>query len=112
MPRTFYRICLTDPPTRRDFLPAKELKPDRPAPRDPKLRELWETGVSAYATEQQAPRKARGWEPLFPLGQHVARLDIPDEAAIAADKTLGPGHHTLRGDPDALLARVVSVVPV
>src|SRR4051812_47333572 len=112
MARIFYRICLTHPPTRRDFLPAKALKPDRPPPRDPVLRALWETGVSVYATEQQARKKARGWAPLFPLGSYIARLDLPDTTPITVEKTLGAGHHTLRGDPDVMLGYVVSVVPV
>lgn len=105
-------ICLTDPPSRRDFLPAKHLKPERPAPTDPGLRDLWETGVSVYATEAQARKKAKGWEPLFPLGEHIARLEIPDDAPISVEKTLGRGHYTLRGDPDTLLSHVVSIVLV
>jgi len=112
MTRTFYRVCLSDPPTRIDFVPASVLKPGRRAPQNPALRDLWEFGVSVLATEDAARRKALGWAPEFPLGEYIACLAIPDGSSVTAQKTLGPGHYTLRGDPEAMLSSVVSTAHV
>ena len=112
MSLTFYRVCQSDPPSLRDFVPAKLLQPERPPPSNPQHRELWETGVSVFAKEEQARKKARGWEPRFPLGEYIACLVVPEGTPIIAEKTLSQGHHTLRGDPDTMLACVVSTVPV
>ena len=110
MPGTFYRIIRNDAPSRLDFLPAAALR--KPPPKDPRLRPLWETGISVYATEQQARKKAKSWEPDYPLGMYLARLEISDDAQITIEKTLGAGHYTLQGEPELLMACVTEVTPV
>ena len=107
---TFYRIVRADPPDARDFLPAQVL--GRPAPRgaDAHLLALWSDGVSMFDTVERARMMAR----LYPrLGAFIARLEIEtDDPHINSEKTLGPGHVTLRGAPETMLERVRSVQPV
>ena len=102
MPGTYYRIIRSETPSRLDFLPAAALR--KPPPKDPRLRRLWEVGISVYATEQQARKKARSWEPDYPLGMFLARLEISDGVPITVEKTLGAGHYTLQKE-------VLSVLP-
>ena len=103
--RTFYRVVATDPPTRRDFLSHQALgKPLREASE----RELW-TGVSVQSTEQQARHRAK----LPGFGRYIAELWIRDTDSIRWRRTgRQSGHHTVWGEPDALLACVVRTVPV
>jgi hypothetical protein len=61
------------------------------------------------ATERQALNRARD---LPRLGTFVARLDVPADAAITWEKTLGRGHYTIWGDAEQLLGCVGAVVPV
>ena len=107
---TFYRIVHADPPDERDFLPAKVL--GRPSPRgaDAHLLALWSDGISMFDSVERARKTAQ----LFPrLGSYIARLEIePDDPNINSEKTLGPGHFTLRGAPEMMLERVRSVHPV
>ena len=57
-----------------------------------------------FATETQARNQARDF-PL--LGSYIARLDVPDDAPVRAERTLRTrGHHTLWADPQALLRYV------
>lgn len=100
--RTFYRIVKADPPTVADFLSARALGlPLRPN----ESEDIW-AGLSVWATEAQARRQQR----RFPrLGDFAAALVIDDEQVRVA-RTYGPGHHTIWGDPEALLAGVVQVV--
>ena len=106
-PRVFYRVVKTDPPTLADFTsPAAQGKPF--THQDPARRPLWD-GLSCHATEAQARRNARRFRTH---GGYVAGVRIEAGAPVRVERTLGPGHYTLWGDPAELLARVVSVAPV
>jgi len=106
--RAFYRVVRSDPPTLADF--ASNAARGRPLPdAAAETRRLW-AGVSVNATEAQARRRARQYPAL---GAWIARLELPDEALVRAERTTRiPGHHTLWGDPAVLLDAVVAVVPV
>ena len=108
MPRTFYRLVKSDPPTPADFLShyARGWEPRR---KDPVTLDRWR-GVSVYETEEQARAIAQ----KFPqLGRHIAMLEIPEGGPIRLQRTgREEGHHTLWAEPVDLLARVVSVVSV
>ena len=90
-----------------------------PAPRrGRRLRETETVSVCARQkalegrTEEmiaQARRKARG--AVF-LGACIAELRIPADAPARFERTRGPGHHTFWVEPVAVLAWIVSVVPV
>ena len=104
--REFHRIVRTDPPTRSDFL--SNLALGKRLPADPALADLWD-GISVQSTLSQAQRKRR----ISPaLGQYVAVLRVPTDGSVRFERTRGEGHFTLRGEPDDLLAMVVSVVAV
>ena len=105
--RRFYRNVRSDPPTVADFTSNEALgiPPRHP---DPETLRLWD-GLSAWATEAQARRNAR----RFPaIGRYIAAVRVEDHAPIRVERTRGPGHHTLWGEPAELLARVASVAPV
>ena len=103
--RSFYRVVRTDPPTREDFLSHEALGIP---PRNPDDVELWR-GVSVQSTEQQARQRAR----LPGFGRFIAELVIADDSGIIWRRTgRQAGHHTLWGDPDAMLACVVRTIPV
>ena len=104
---TFYRIVRTDPPAESDFLSYAAL--GLPAPDDPGLRRVFD-GISVFDTEERARRRARA---TLALGRFIAAVEIATGDPIRAERTLRrSGHHTLWGDPVALLERVASVVPV
>jgi hypothetical protein len=103
--RVFHRIVRTDPPTLDDFV-SNQAK-GKPPPDDPALRAVWD-GISVYSTLAQARRKRRA-SPA--LGAYIAMLRVPEGGAVRYERTLGEGHHTLRGDPSDILGLVVSVVP-
>ena len=108
MARTFYRIVGNNPPTIVDVT-SKLALGRLPSGADVETVRL-ESGISTYATEAQARRKARA---LRFLGNHIAALRIEDDAPIRYERTTrSGGHHTLWGEPTDLLARVVSVVRV
>ncbi|MPZ13658.1 MAG: hypothetical protein GEU73_04420 [Chloroflexi bacterium] len=103
-----YRIVVTNPPTADDFT-ASEVR-GVPAPGDPELQRL-HSGVSTYATEQQARRKALD----YPwLGAYIATIDIPETGRIRWERTFpgSRGHNTVWGDPRDLLGLVVAVTGV
>ena len=105
--RTFWRIVRTDPSMVRDFL-SSEAQGLPPRDHDPDTLRLW-SGISVYSTPLQARRTAT----TYPfLGRYLADLRIVDDAGIRWEKTRGRGHHTLWGDPQAILNCVVRVVPV
>ena len=97
----------SNPPTLGDFLSYVEL--GRPCDvSTPEARRMAE-GISVTATLAQARARVRSG--LVP-GSHIAELEIPDGSAITFARTgKGRGHHTLWGDPSALMACVASVVP-
>ena len=109
MARTFYRIVATNPPTLADFLSDQErgraTLEDRPEVQ--RLR----TGRSVYATLAQARRKTRSY-PF--LGSYIAAVAVADESPLRVERTLrsSPGHHTVWGDAELLLASVLDVVTI
>jgi hypothetical protein len=107
VPRSFYRIVRNDPPTQDDFTSnAAKGRPLRDT--DPETRRLWD-GISVQATEAQSRRRVRQY-PL--LGRYIARIELPADAPVRAERTTRiPGHYTLWGDPAALLRYVVAVMP-
>ncbi len=49
----------------------------------------------------------------FPrIGSFLAQVQIEDDDDVRVEKTLGPDHFTIWGEPDLLVSRVVSTVPV
>lgn len=106
---SFFRIVKTSPATAGDFLSAqaKGRRFGRYLPVE--LHRLWD-GLSVYATFDQAARKARQ-SPM--IGRYIAELRIVEGGPIRFERTTRePGHHTLWGDPSALLRAVVRVRPV
>jgi len=105
---TFYRIVKSDPPGPDDFLSA-DAKGIPPPEDDPEKIRLWD-GISAYATEPQARRKAGvSWR----LGSYIAVLDFPLNAPIRFERTTrSSGHYTLWGDPTDIAAYVVAIIRV
>ena len=103
----FYRVVISNPPTIDDFLSGAERGTRLSIP--PELERL-RTGVSMYATIQQAAAKAR----RFPgLGSFIAAVELSPELEVRIERTTRQrGHHTLWGDPANLLRFVVAVVPV
>jgi hypothetical protein len=99
-----YRIVKTDPPTADDFT-SGEAKGKPFVHPDPSRRRLW-GGLSFYGTEAQARRNARRFHTH---GQYIAGVAIEAGSPIQVERTLGPGHYTVWGEPSALLARVVSI---
>lgn len=102
--RVFHRIVRTNPATLADFVSNEEkgLAP----PDDPELRAVWD-GLSVYSTLSQARRKRR----MSPgIGVFIAVLRVPTDGSVRYERTLGgDGHHTVWGDPAALLALVAVV---
>jgi len=54
------------------------------------------------------------WAVAYSLGTFVSTLDIPEEAAspIRVEKTRGPGHLTIWGDPGTLVQCVSETRPI
>jgi hypothetical protein len=107
VPRTFYRIVSTNPPTWIDFA-SNRLRGRAPRGAEKADPGLWD-GISVYADRLDAARTARRY-PL--LGAFIAELEIPDDAPITIRQTFQPTHHTLQSDPHFLLEQVVGVSPV
>ena len=107
--RVFFRIVLSNPPSLADFT-SRAAQGTAPIDLDPERGRLHE-GISVYATENQARRKAREY-PF--LGSFLARLELPEETPLHTEGTVrnSPGHHTLWGDPGDILRCVVVVVSV
>lgn len=106
-PRRLYRIVRANPPTIDDFL-SDDARGRGSLSDSPEIRRL-RGGRSLFGTEAQARRRARA----FPmLGRYIALLEIPDDGLVQIERTLGPGHHTVWGAPEVLLAAVAAVVRV
>jgi hypothetical protein len=104
---TFYRVVRTNPPTEADF--ASHRARGVPLQHDtPEHRRSWE-GVSVTSTLDAA----RGLAATFPrLGTFIAVLDLQEGGPVLFEQTLGsPTHYDLWGEPRAMLAAVVAVVP-
>jgi hypothetical protein len=103
-----YRIVMSDPPTLDDF--TSDEAQGIPAIDDDPERIRLRGGVSMYGTENQARRKAVDYPHL---GRYIAVLDVPGEGPLRIERTTrSRGHHTLWGDPRAILACLVAVIPV
>jgi hypothetical protein len=107
--RPFFRLTQADPPTLSDFT-SRAAQGAAPMDDDPDRQRL-HSGISVFATETQARKKASQY-PF--LGNFIARIELPDDAPVVIERTLrnGPGHHTIWGDPALLCGYVTAVVPV
>lgn len=106
--RTFFRVVKTNPPKLEDFLSNDEKGMMPPDPR-PETLLIW-AGVSVYATMAQARQMARRYTGH---GDFLASIAVQEGSTIRVERTLGrPGHHTIWGSSDALLAAVVAVEPL
>ena len=72
MPRTFYRLVKSDPPTPADFL-SHYARGWEPRKKDPVTLDRWR-GVSVYETEEQA-KNAEYSQDLFVFG--MAKIERP-----------------------------------
>src|SRR5262249_20241144 len=107
LPRALYRVIPGQSATLADVTsPAASGEPFTHP--DPSRRRLWD-GVSFYATEAQARRNARRYRSH---GNFIAVVQIEEGSPIRIERTLGPGHFTVWGDPAEILARVIAVIPV
>jgi hypothetical protein len=88
----------------------KPLRKRNPTPAD---LASWRA-VSTYVTEHEARKRAETNQRLgFPIGDYIARLLIPEDAPVTIGRINEKrGHCDLTGDPEVLLAAVVSVVKV
>src|SRR5713101_6790995 len=105
MPRSFYRIVHSARPSVADFASAEALG-SQPPNDEPETLRLW-GGISVYDTLSRAAAKSR----RYPwLGAFVAKLDVPDEADVRAERTTkSRGHHTVWAAPEFLLSLLVEV---
>ena len=104
--RRFYRLLRGPRPALRDFTSRFA----RGLPRRPEIGETdsdWR-GISVQDSAEGARRLARRSR----FGSHCAVLVVPEGSSIRVEKTHGPGHWTLWGDPQAMLDTVVEVVDV
>ena len=101
---TLYRNIRGSEPTLLDFT-SHEAQGIPPTSANPEVIRLWD-GISCWATEAQARRIARRYPKQ---GAYIAVLYIPDVAAIQVERTRGPGHHTVRGDPSEIWSCVIEV---
>lgn len=104
LPDTLWRIVKTDPPTVKDFQSRTErglppIDPDQPELND---------GISAFDSEARAKQQATE---VPRLGRFVAEFWIPDDCE-ARRTGQSPGHYTVWGEAETLLASVARVVPV
>ena len=94
---TLFRITKSSEWTLLDFT-SLEAQGFPPRSEDPELLRL-HSGISCWATEAQARRAMRRYPAL---GTHIVVLTIPDDALIRVERTLGPGHHTIWGEPESI----------
>ncbi|MGH2354991.1 MAG: hypothetical protein ACRDI2_26380 [Chloroflexota bacterium] len=107
--RTFYRLARSDPPTVDDFTSNCELGRRRRPERGETIED-W-TGLSVYDSLDGIRDLLRRAQ-FSARARWVARLEVPEGAAIEWKKTHGPGHWTIWGSLRAILATVVSVAHV
>jgi hypothetical protein len=95
---TLYRIAKNNPATLEDFWSEYSMGREPRGLEDLSL--LFWFGVSLWATDAQARRKAEKW-PV--LGGFIAELDVPVSKFIVLRRTLVRGHHTAWALPAQLL---------
>jgi len=101
----FFRVVQSNPPSVADVT-SPEASGEPFVHPDPSRRRLWD-GLSCYATEAQARRNARRFRSH---GAFIAIIRIEEGAPIRVERTLGPGHYTMWGNPAEILARVIAVI--
>lgn len=102
---SLFRVVQNNPAVRYDML-SREALGMRPRHPTAKALRLW-SGLSMNRTREQAAQLANvsPW-----LGEYIAELRIPTDGSIRYELDNGRnGHCTVWGDPDELLALVVSV---
>jgi hypothetical protein len=111
MARVFYRVIWGARPVPEDFKSARQL--GKPALVRPEQFPLWD-GLSVYATEQQARKKARSLRLIgHPIGDFIGEVHVPDDPEFTAERTTAsPGHHTIWGPLHRLATYVRKVTPV
>lgn len=92
--RSFYRIVKKNPPTDRDYVTPQERRGDPPTELPEDQRRSWDA-LSFYDSEAGARAQA---VQVPGIGKFIARYDIPLDAGITWEQTLGPGYYDLRGD--------------
>lgn len=96
--RSFYRVAKSYPPTDRDYLTRQDRQGNPPKDSPADVRRAW-IALSAFDTLDGARRQAR----RFPrLGRYIVRYDVPPNASVTYEQTLGPGHYSLHGNRDEL----------
>ena len=108
MALTFYRIVKSNPPTLRDFMSLEELGKRPRNPNDPEVLRRWDK-VSVWGEEKRAQQWARERPQL---GAYIARLDLPDSSAMAAEPSGPTGHYSLAATAVELWQHITSIVPV
>jgi len=103
---TLYRITKTSEWTLLDFT-SLEAQGVPARSEDPEFLRL-HSGISCWATEAQARRAMRRYPAL---GTHIVILAIPDDAPVQVERTLGPGHHTVWGEPETIAGYATPVNP-
>jgi hypothetical protein len=106
IPRRFYRIVLSNPPTRYDFTSNHErgVQPRRPLTRRDEDR--WR-GLSVYWSFEAACRHSQDspW-----LGAYVAEIVLPGDDSVRVEQTgRNQAHFTIWAEADDLLTWVTSV---
>jgi hypothetical protein len=104
-----YRAVKTDRPTRDDFL-SNQARGRQPINLDPEVLRTHD-GISMFTPLEIARKRALRYRRIGPF---LAELVIPDNSSsIRVERTFASeGHYTVWGNPDELLALVVSVIPV
>lgn len=103
-----YRIVKTSPPTRADFVSHHERGIARPVGVPDADRIM--RGLSVFDQLELARAQARRFRRL---GRFIAAVEIPNDGSIPIERTGNTeGHHTIWGNPDDLLARVLSIESV
>jgi hypothetical protein len=102
-----FRVVQNNPPARYDLMSREALGMQPRHPTAKALR-LW-SGLSTHRTREQAAALAYAspW-----LGDFIAELHVPTDGRFRLELDNGRnGHCTVWGEPDELLALVVSITP-
>ena len=107
LPEIVLRIVKTDPPTLLDFTSnqARGVQPRGSELKQPEIQ----SGLSVHDNARTVVERAMK---MRKIGSYIAALHVPVDGTARIDKTLGEGHYTLWGEPETLLASILSVVPV